>query len=136
MLKSKTFGWLFIILALAILAIGFYAIGNLIIIKYFGKKVIATVTAVPQECDKYNHINVLLDGATHEVSINKSECREGTYQVGQKVELMQHPGYKDLVWPESKPELAVLLILLVLGYLFFEYKRQTRKNLTKVKRQT
>ena len=122
-----------VILALSILAIGFYAIGNLIIIKYFGKKVIATVTAVPQECDKYNHINVLLNGATHEVSINKSECREGTYQVGQKVELMQHPGYKDLVWPGSKPELAVLLILLVLCYLFFEYKRQKRRKLAKVR---
>ena len=128
MFKRDAISIALVVIAIGILGVGFYALGTLIVIKYLGGKVTAIVTAVPTSCDKYNHIDVRIGDSVYEVSINRGECRKGNYKVGQQVELMRHPRHKDLVWPDSSPELAAGLTLLVFGYVYYEYRSRRRKK--------
>lgn len=82
---------------------------------------------IPVECDKYNHIQVSLDSTKYEVSIDRQDCREKTYKIGQKVELLKHHNYRELIWPESSPEITMLLIVCVLVYGYFSARKLYRK---------
>ena len=119
---------LFIVLAcIAIVIWGLLSISKGVIIKYGGKKVTAVVIKLPIECDKYNSIKVLLNEKEYEVSISRKECRDSVYKVGQKVELLKHDNYDELIWPEGYPELVVLLIIVGLVYVFFTVRKHYRK---------
>ena len=117
-MKVKSKGIIIVFLCLVILGWGFYSIGKTIIIKYGGSNVDAIISQIPTECDKYNGIKVLVDETEFTVSISKKECREGVYKIGQKVVLLKHKKYDELIWPNSNPEFAILLIIgiLLLGY--------------------
>jgi hypothetical protein len=117
-MKKVKYGILFVVFILLMIW-GFTSIGRTILIKYTGENVVAIVSNTPSSCDRYNHINVLLDGIDYEVSISRTDCRESVYKVGQKVTLLKNKKYKELVWPESQPELLPLLIIaiLILAYI-------------------
>ena len=115
---------LLIALGIAILVWGLSSIIGKVIVRYAGKKVVTVITEVPSECDRYNHIKVLIDSTTYEVSISKANCRDGVYKVGQRIELLRHKNYKELVWPGSHPELVIILIVLVLIYGYFTIRKR------------
>lgn len=106
---------------------GFFSIGEIIFIKYSGEKIEAIVSKIPSSCDKYNHINVLFNGEDYEVSISRTDCQEGFYKIGQKVTLIKHKKYKELVWPESQPELLPILIIAVFVLAYISMKGRNRK---------
>jgi hypothetical protein len=72
-------------------------------------------------------MKVELDGVAHWVNISRADCRNGTYKVGQQVALMQHPGYRELVWPDSRPDFVILCILVICLLIFIQYKTQKRR---------
>jgi hypothetical protein len=111
--------WILIIIAVLIIVFSFSSIIQTIIVKYTGVKVLALVIGTPSECDRYNQIKVLLDSKEYEVNISRSNCRQGLYKVGQQVTLLKNENYKELIWPESQPELLPLLFIaaLVLSYV-------------------
>ncbi len=115
------------VVTIAITILGLFSVISKVIIKYAGKKVVATVAEVPSTCDKYNQIKVLLDNTAYEVSISRTDCREGLYKVGQKVELLKHEGYKELIWPESQPELVPLLVIAVFILAYISVKGKYKK---------
>jgi len=125
-MKKVKYGAL-IVVTIAVIALGFYSIISTIIIKYTGKKVVASVTEIPSTCDRYNHIKVLLDNTEYEVNISRTDCRERVYKIGQQVELLKNERYKELVWPESQPELIPLLIIAVFILAFISMKGRYRK---------
>lgn len=106
------------IVALGILVWGIIALGTTTVVRYTGKKVIAIITMLPKQCDKYNSIEVLVGNTSGSLPISKKECRDGYYKLGQKVEVIQKEGYTELVWPQSQPGVVILLIIgiLCLGY--------------------
>jgi|694.fasta_scaffold30388_6 hypothetical protein len=106
---------------------GFFSIGKIIFIKYTGEKIEAIVSKIPSSCDKYNHINVLFNGEDYEVSISRTDCQEGFYKIGQKVTLIKNKKYKELVWPESQPELLPILIIAVFVLAYISMKGRNRK---------
>jgi hypothetical protein len=106
---------------------GFFSIGKIIFIKYTGEKIEAIVSKIPSSCDKYNHINVLYNGEDYEVSISRTDCQEGFYKIGQKVTLIKNKKYKELVWPESQPELLPILIIAVFVLAYISMKGRNRK---------
>lgn len=105
--------------------------GKSAVVRYFGKKVTAVVMSVPEICDKYNFIQVSIDKKVYEVTISRKECREGTYQIGQQIQLLKYKDYDELVWPGSRPELVILLIVgvLILGY----YTNKSNANRSRTK---
>lgn len=114
---NTRFGNLIIIVAVIVLIWGLYSITRLIIIKNNGSPITATVQKVDTDCDKHNKIEVNFKGRTYPVTINREDCQNRLYQVGQIVTLIK---YKDdeLVWPEARYEwLPILLVgLLALAY--------------------
>jgi hypothetical protein len=120
-MKKLKYGILFIVFILLIVW-GFTSIGKTILIKYTGDKVEVVVTKIPFSCDRYNQINVLLDGVEYEVNISKTDCRESVYKVGQKVTLLKNKKYKELVWQERQPELLPLLIIAVFVLAYISMK--------------
>lgn len=127
-MKKKNVSVIIILVSAIILVWGFWSMGESIIIRYAGRKVVAVVMNVPSECDKYNKIKVLQDGVVYNVSISRSECKRGVYKIGQKVELIKHNKYHELVWPESRPELVVLLILGVLALGYYTNRTKFKKK--------
>ena len=125
-MKNVKYGAL-IVVTIAVIALGFYSVISTIIIKYTGKKVVASVTEIPSTCDRYNHIKVLLDNTEYEVKISRTDCRERVYKIGQQVELLKNERYKELVWPESQPELIPLLIIAVFILAYISMKGRYRK---------
>jgi hypothetical protein len=125
-MKKVKYGVLFIAFILLIIW-GFTSIGKTIFIKYTGEKIEAIVSKTPSSCDRYNQINVLLDGLEYEVSISKTDCRESVYKVGQKVTLLKNKKYNELVWPESQPELLPLLIVAVFVLAYISMKGRYKK---------
>lgn len=125
-MKKAKYGVL-IVVAIAVIVLGFSSVINTIIIKYTGKKVVASVTEIPSTCDRYNHIKVLLDNKEYEVNISRTDCREGVYKVGQQVEILKNERYKELVWPESQPELVPLLIIAVFILAYISMKNRYKK---------
>jgi hypothetical protein len=110
-----------------VVTFGIISIGKIIFIKYTGEKVVAIVSQVPSSCDRYNHINVLFKGEVYEVSISKADCREGFYKIGQKVTLLKNKKYKELVWPDSQPELLPIIFAGVFVLAFISMKGQIKK---------
>jgi hypothetical protein len=106
---------------------GFYSIGKTIFIKYTGEKIEAIVSKIPSSCDRYNHIYVFFNGEEYEVSISETDCRESFYKIGQKVTLLKNKKYKELVWPESQPELVLILIIAVFVLSYISMKGRHRK---------
>lgn len=106
---------------------GFISIGKTIFIKYTGIKIVATVTQIPSTCDRYNYVKVLFNNTEYEVNISSTDCREGVYKVGQKVELLKNERYKELVWPESQIELVPLLIVAVFILAYIGNKGNNKK---------
>src|SRR5687767_8086519 len=90
------------LLAGSLLIWGLYSIVQLIIIKNSGTQIIATVTKVDADCDKYNKIEVVFEAKTYPVSISNSNCRDRIYKIGQKVTLIKHKDYNTLVWPKAQ----------------------------------
>lgn len=119
MMRKRLNGIIIIGACLAILTWSFISMGHLVEIRYLGKEVKAIVVDVPIECDRYNHIKVMLAGKEHEVTISRTDCRKGVYKNGQEVTLLKYKNYDDLVWPGSRPEWTIVLIigLLILVYL-------------------
>lgn len=117
-MTNKPKGILIGVACVAVFLISLSSIIRSVIIKYAGDRITATVTEVPFDCDRYNHIKVLLGGVQHEVSISRTDCKEGSYETGQKVELLKHGRYDELVWPESHPELVLLIVFAFLLYLY------------------
>jgi hypothetical protein len=120
--------WLLGLTVTAILIWGFSSLFGKVIVRYAGEKVIAIITEVPSRCDRYNHIEVLLDGTEYEISISKDNCRKGIYKLGQRVELLKYKNYKELVWPSSHPELAIIAIIIVLFFGFFSIRKKYLKK--------
>jgi hypothetical protein len=116
-----------VVACLAILVWGLSAMIEMVIVRYWGQKTTAVVTAVPTECDRYNHITVLLDNTAYEVSISRDNCREGIYKVGQEVDLLKHENYEELIWPESQPEIVIILIIAVLILGLYTAQKDTGK---------
>ncbi len=99
------------LIAVSICIIGLCSITKTIIIKYKGSKITATVTHVDSDCDRYNKIQVEFKNKTYEISISKNNCRDKVYKLGQKVTLIKYKNYDELVWPESKIEWVLPLII-------------------------
>lgn len=114
-------------MAILLVFICFFSIGEIIIIKYTGEKVIAIVNKVPYSCDRYNHINVLIDSVDYEVSISRVDCKKSIYKVGQKVTLLKSKKYNKLVWPESQPELLPLIFVAVFILVYLSNKGRCKK---------
>lgn len=106
---------------------GVSSIGKTIFIKYTGEKIEAIVSKIPSSCDRYNHISVLFNGEDYEVSISRTDCRESFYKIGQKVTLLKNKKYKELVWPESQPELLPILIIALFVLAYISMKGRHRK---------
>jgi hypothetical protein len=123
----KTQNLMVLVACLALLIWGFISIGKTVLIRYTGVKVIAVVTKVPTECDKYNNINVLLNTDEYQVNISKTDCRQGVYKIGQNVTLIKHKKYNELVWPDSRPELTILIIIGVLIFGYVTTRKYYRK---------
>jgi hypothetical protein len=106
----------------------FWEIGTKIFIKYWGEKVVAVVTGIPAYCGKFSHMVVLLNNVEYEVSISSSECWGGVYKQGQHVELLKHDYFEQLIWPESRPDLFLLILVVLIGYIILvqEKTRITR----------
>ena len=119
--------WILFVVFILLLVWGFKTIGTTIYIKYTGEKIVATVSKTPTSCDRYNYINVLFDGIEYEVSISRSDCIDRVYKVGQKVSLLKSKKYQELVWPESKPELLPLLIIVILFLSYIVMAKQYKK---------
>lgn len=125
-MKKVKYGLLFIVFVLVVMW-GISSIGKTIFIKYTGEKIEAIVSKTPSSCDRYNYINVLFNGEDYEVSISRTDCREGLYKVGQKVTLLKNKKYKELVWPESQSELLPILIIAVFILAYISMKGRDKK---------
>ncbi len=110
---------------------GIASIGKLAVMRYFGEEVAAVVVSVPGTCDRYNFIKVSVDKSIYDMTISKKEYREGAYKIGQQIQLLRYKDYGELVWPGSRPELVILLIVgvLVLGY----YTNRSRIKKSRIK---
>jgi hypothetical protein len=125
---NKRVYWLLTLAAITIIVLGLLSVANKVIVRYAGKKVVTVVTEVPSECDKYNYIKVLLDSTEYEVSISRTNCRDGVYKVGQRVELLKHKNYEQLEWPGSHPELVIILMISILFFGLFIVRRTYKRN--------
>lgn len=124
-IAKRTIPWILIVV---IMILGFSEIITDVIVKYSGEKIYAIVTKIPAEYSRHSQINLLVNGDEYEMNISSVSCRDGEYKVGQQVEVLKHPDYEELVWPESQPEFALLIIIGLLIYLyFFQYKRSATK---------
>lgn len=117
-MSKKIKGITIVIVCIVILIWGLYSTIGMVIVRYWGEKKTALVTAVPTLCDRYNRITILLDGAEQEVAIGRDDCKKGKYKVGQKVELVKHKKFDEPVWPNSHPELAIIIIMSVLIFAY------------------
>ena len=70
---------------------------------------------------------MIFNGEDYEVSISRTDCQEGFYKIGQKVTLIKNKKYKELVWPESQPELLPILIIAVFVLAYISMKGRNRK---------
>lgn len=119
--------WIVIIAFVLLIMWGGASIGKTIFIKYTGEKIEAIVRRIPSSCDRYNHINVLFNNEDYEVSISRTECREGFYKIGQKIIFLRNKKYKELVWPESHPELLPILIITVFVLAYISMRGRNKK---------
>jgi len=130
MKKKNLFGIIVIGACVALVALAIYGMVTWIITQREGKEVRVTIIAVPDRCDRSNPIKVALNGEVHEVKISRADCRNGVYKVGQQITLMQHPGYKELVWPDSRPDIVILCIVGLCLLIFYQYRTQHKKGST------
>ncbi|MCS3797067.1 hypothetical protein [Niastella sp. OAS944] len=123
MKKKSLIGLIILALCGILVYFGLKAIITLMIIAYNGEKVQLPVVEVPSNCDKYNYIKVLYKGNVAAVSIGKASCVEREYRVGQKVTLVKHPAYDAFVWPDSHPEVVLILFVGLLVFLYFSTRK-------------
>jgi len=116
------------IASIAILIWGLNAMIGMVIVRYWGEKTTAVVTAVPNECDRYNRIKILLGEAEQEITISRNDCKEGKYRVGQQVELIKHKNFDEPVWPGSHPELAIIIVIGILIFAYLTVSRALNKK--------
>jgi hypothetical protein len=134
MKNNRVFGILILTACAALLIWGFRSIIILTIIKYTGQKVAATVVEVPSICVKTSSIKVAFNGSTGKVNISKEDCSNGLYKPGQQVTLLKHERYDDFVWPGSRPELVLVLIIAILLFVYFNAKKGFEKVQNKILR--
>lgn len=118
MKRKKILGYILFTIAALLIVFSMKSTFINIMTKYLGDRVNTTVTKIPSQCDKYNFINVVLNGKEYEVSISRKDCTAGLYKVGQNAELLMYRNNDVLVWPDSYPELLVGLYLF-LGIIVF-----------------
>ena len=137
MLKNKWFGILILVVVISIMIAGLSAITITIIIKFYGKQVSATVIEVPRECSKRNSIKVVYAGDFQYLGISRKDCSEGAYKPGQVITLLKLDQFDELVWPDSKPEWALVILVGLLVLIFFQVKAEIKKEaLEKAKKAT
>jgi hypothetical protein len=117
-----------LLIALLIIIAGLYEITKKIIIKHKGSQIIATVVHVDTDCDKYNHIQVQFETKVYEVTISRTECRDRAYKIGQQVILIKYKDFDELIWPESKIEMVLFLIITVMGLAYYTNKGKFSKS--------
>lgn len=110
--------WVLVLAAITVLVIGFFSVGIKIFIKYHGVRTNAFVIKIPNSCDKYNHITLLIDSAFYEVGISRSDCKNAVYKVGDIVVVLKSDLFDEVIWPENQFEyLPIIFILLaIIGY--------------------
>lgn len=89
------------VLAGILLIWGVYSIARLIVIKYIGSQITATVLKMNTDCDRYNEIKVINRGKIYPVTISRTACRDAIYKVGQTVTLIEYRNDNTLVWPDA-----------------------------------
>jgi hypothetical protein len=113
-MKKKTFVLLLIVSG-AIVIVGLVSIISSILTRYYGKEVQASVLFCDTDCDRYNSIRVLYSGREYEVAISLDDCIEKRYRIGQRIMLLKRDGKDQLVWPESQPVLALVIVFIALA---------------------
>lgn len=116
------------LLAVSIIVIGLYSITKTILIKNKGTQIAATVTHVDRNCDRNNKMQVKFESKIYEISISSQECRDRVYKTGQKVTLIKHKDYDELVWPQSQIEWMPFLLVVVLGLAYYSNKEKFSKS--------
>lgn len=122
--KQIAYPILFVILALVIWLM--WSIITLVIIRYTGTEVTAVVDKLPAVCDGNSKMTVLLDGKVRNADISEEDCLKGVYKAGQPVRLLAHEKFDKLVWPNSHPEAAVLIVSGILLLVFYQVKKRVK----------
>ncbi|MGQ0740438.1 MAG: hypothetical protein ACT4OJ_15420, partial [Bacteroidota bacterium] len=117
-----------IVVSLTIFFMAFREMFMDIITKYKGIKVSALILNTSQSCDRYKYNTVLCESDEFEVSISRSDCRKSIYRTGQRVELLYHDGFKNLVWPESQPEVVPVILLIFIIVIAVKMARNWNKS--------
>lgn len=122
--KQIAYPILFVIFALVVWLM--WSIITLVIIRYTGTEITAVVDKLPVVCNGDSKMTVLLDGKLRNVDISEEDCSKGIYKAGQPVRLIAHDKFDKLVWPNSHPEAAVLIVSGILLLVFYQVKKRVR----------